>query len=348
MSNSTEKEKWWMYPALFLIGVLSLPLGLLIMPLSGILAVLQNTLCATGWCGFDLLWAAQFIFPFLICSILVSLIIYFFKVQSRSFVLKVLVISFAAISLLFFGGLSILNFIQLPIHPFFIFIFIMLIIFLIGLMAFKKYPLSGFAIKAFALSFAVTLLTIFAWIMIVGGPTYYIDVSRFDTIEEISLKNPELKKIESAVITAEELEKYPTLKNAINGYDLNKNEYGSVWSEVEPDERERTNNFIEQKWRELWHLFSVDDKDLKEELEQMEIYSNRPLSIKLRKVFENHNISLPEDAQLFKLYENVFSTSGFEIRNEEGSLNFYPNRYDNGIAIKFGDKFYMITFPHGD
>jgi len=109
MSNSPEKGKWRLYLVLFLIGVLSLPLGLFsIAPLSGILTALQNTLCDAGWCGMDLLWASQFLFPFLICSILVSLVIYYFKERSFIFALKAVVISFAIISLLFFGGLSFL------------------------------------------------------------------------------------------------------------------------------------------------------------------------------------------------------------------------------------------------
>ncbi len=37
-----------------------------------------------------------------------------------------------------------------------------------GPIAFKEYPLIGFAIKAFAISSAVVLLTIIAWFMIAG------------------------------------------------------------------------------------------------------------------------------------------------------------------------------------
>ncbi|HWR26683.1 MAG TPA: hypothetical protein VN316_02285 [candidate division Zixibacteria bacterium] len=300
MSNSPEKEKWWLYLILFIIGVLSLPLGLFsIVPLSGILTVLQNTLCGVGWCGIDLLWAAQFLFPFLICSILVSLVIYYFKERSFALALKVLVISFAIISLLFFGGLYFLNFIQLPI----------------------------------------------------GAPTYYINIHRFDTVEEISETNPQLNRIESEVITAEELENYPVLKKAINEYDLTKNEYNSSWSKVEHDEWIRTKDFIEQKGRKPWYLFSIEDKELKEELDKMKIYTDSSIPAKLRKTFENNGISLSEDDRIFKLSENMVRTHGemaYEIRNEEGKINVYHNRGDYGTAFKFGEKYYRIMFTHGD
>lgn|GEM_PF-2372945 len=50
MNKSPEKEKRRLYLILFLIGILSLPLGLFsVVPLSGILSVLQNTLCDVGW-----------------------------------------------------------------------------------------------------------------------------------------------------------------------------------------------------------------------------------------------------------------------------------------------------------
>lgn len=282
MSNSPEKEKWWHYLILFLIGVLSLPLGLFsIVPLSGILTVLQNTLCDVGWCDIEIFWASQFLFPFLMCSILVSLVIYYFKKRSFALALKVLVISFAIISLLFFGGLSFLNFIQFPIDPFFIFLLILLIMFLIGLMAFKQHPLIGFAIRAFALSFAVSLLTIGAWVAISGAPTYYINVQRFDTVEEISATNPQLNKIESAVITAEELENYPVLKKAINEFDLTKNEYNSSWSKVERDEWVRTKDFIEQKGREPWYLFSIPDGEFEDD------FNKSIFPAKLKSMFES-------------------------------------------------------------
>jgi len=99
-----------------LIGILSLPLGILsIAPLSGILSGLQNSLCEAGWCGIDLFWASQFLLPFLMCSILVSLVMYHFKKSSIALALKVLVISFAIISSLFFGGISLSNLYQIPV-----------------------------------------------------------------------------------------------------------------------------------------------------------------------------------------------------------------------------------------
>jgi len=72
--------------------------------------------------------------------------------------------------------------------------------------------------------------------MLAAGPTYYIDVKKFDTAEEILAGNSHLREVRYAGITADELERYPALKNAINGYDLNKNEYGSAWSKVDNNE----------------------------------------------------------------------------------------------------------------
>lgn len=291
--NSPEKEKWWLYLILFLIGILSLPLGLLsIAPLSGILDGLKNILCEVGWCGIDLFWASQFLLPFLMCSILVSLVMYHFK------------------------KLSI-----------------------------------GFAIRAFAFSFAVVLLTIGVWVAIVGAPTYYINVNKFDKVEEILSINPQLNKIESAEITAEELENYPVLRKAINEYDFTKNEYNSSWLEVEHDEWGRTKDFIEQKGREPWYLFSIEDKELKEELDKMKIYTDSSIPTKLKKAFENNDISLSENNRIFKLSENMVRTHGdkaYEIRTESGKINVYNNRGDYGTAFKFGEKYYMITFTHGD
>lgn len=165
--SSAKKGKLF-YLIFFSIGVLSLPVGLfLIGHLSGILNSLENTLCDLGWCGDELLWASQFLFPFLICSILLAVVLYF-KERSFAFALKFFVISFAAISLLFFGGLSFLYLVQppftfLPYSPFSYFLLILLILFIVGLIAFKEHPLFGFAIRAFAISFAVLLLATSAW-----------------------------------------------------------------------------------------------------------------------------------------------------------------------------------------
>ena len=60
MGNSHAREKWWLYLILILAGVVSLPLGIvLIMPLSEILTILERVLCDAGWCGFDILWAMK-------------------------------------------------------------------------------------------------------------------------------------------------------------------------------------------------------------------------------------------------------------------------------------------------
>lgn len=247
MSNSPEKEKWWMYCILIFIGILSLPVGIVsIAPLSGILAGLQNILCEVGWCGIDLLWAAQFLLPFLICSILVSLVMYHIKKSSIALALKVLVISFAIISLLFFGGLSFWNFIQLPIHPFFILFLILLITFLVGSIAFKEQPLIGFAIRAFSISFAVVILTFIAWFFISMGQG-----GMFMVIEEVNI--PAGEKVRFVEITQEELEKYSPLKKAMNAY----TESNSSEFKVDVEEQRNVSDFLNKKRSRF--LFSISD-----------------------------------------------------------------------------------------
>ncbi len=303
MSNSPEKEKWWLYLILFLIGILSLPLGILsIAPLSGILSGLQNILCEFGWCGIDLFWASQFLLPFLMCSILVSLVMYHFKKSSIALVLKVLVLSFAIISLLFFGGLSFWNFIQLPIHPFFIFLLILLITFLVGLIAFKEYPLIGFAIRAFSISFAVVILTISAWFFLSMGQG-----GMFMVIEEVNI--PAGEKVRFVEITQEELEKYPPLKKAMNTY----TESNSSKFKVDFEEQRNVSDFFNMK-RSLF-LFSISDG-------RSEEYLNKGVvSQELINLFISNNFSLSGNATINHVSETrwlVFEKQYlFSIKDEE-------------------------------
>lgn len=303
MSNSTEKEKWWMYLILFLIGILSLPLGILSIALfSGILTGFQNILCEFGWCGTDLFWASQFLLPFLICSILVSLVMYHFKKSSIALALKVLAISFVIISLLFFGGLSFWNLIQLPIHPFFIFLLILLITFLVGLTAFKEQPLIGFAIRAFSISFAVVILTFAAW--------FFLSMSQggmFMVIEEVNVQTG--VKVRYVEITREELEKYPPLKKALNAY----TESNSSESKVDIEEEGNVGDFFIKK-RTLF-LFRFSDGRAEE-------YLNKGVvSQELINVFISNNFSLSGNATINHISETrwfVFEKQYlFSITDEE-------------------------------
>ena len=101
-----------------------------------------------------------------------------------------------------------------------------------------------------------------------------------------------------------------------------------------------------------FHLREIRSTEItSEELDQMELYSNRSIPVKLRMAFKNNNISLPDDDEIFKLSENMVKThgpGGFEIWNEDVRLSVYPVRDSYGTAIKYGDGYYMIKFAHKD
>jgi hypothetical protein len=88
--NGTTKKENWRYLIFFLIGILSLPLGLI---LSGLLSLLSPAINIEG------IW--QLVFPLFICSILFAIAIYAFKVRSVVFALKALAISFGFLFLIY-------------------------------------------------------------------------------------------------------------------------------------------------------------------------------------------------------------------------------------------------------
>ncbi|NJD51847.1 MAG: hypothetical protein FIB07_03175 [Candidatus Methanoperedens sp.] len=83
--STNQKERQWTYIVFFLIGILSLPLGLIFGSL------LANNIEGT--------W--QLIFPLFICSILFAIAMYAFKVRSAAFALKALAISFGFLFLIY-------------------------------------------------------------------------------------------------------------------------------------------------------------------------------------------------------------------------------------------------------
>jgi hypothetical protein len=86
MNDSTnQKESRWSYIIFFLIGILSLPLGLI---LGGLLTK-----------NIEGMW--QLVFPLFICSILFGIALYAFKVRSVVFALKSLAISFGFLFLIY-------------------------------------------------------------------------------------------------------------------------------------------------------------------------------------------------------------------------------------------------------
>jgi hypothetical protein len=376
MNNSIGKEKWWVYPVLFIIGIVSLPLGLLsIGLLSGILIGLQNFLCEAGWCGNDLFWASQFILPFLICSLLVSLIIYYFKRSSIALALKAFIISFAIISFLFFGGISLSNLGQIPIHPFFILLFILLIAFLVIPTALKEHPLIVFAIRAFSISFIAVILAFFAWMFFSMGQS-----GMFMVIEEVNI--PAGEKVRFVEITHEELEKYPPLKKAFSAYTgPNRSEF-----KVDYEDHKNLSDFFNKKrslllfsisdgrneeylnkgvvWQELINTFILNNFSLSgnatinqiietmwDIFEKQYLFSikDEGLEIELNKV----NITLEgENYEIWKKdgYLNVYKQEElvYEILKEDGVLNVYDRKYSGEIIYKIAEKYYRISLLMAD
>lgn len=105
--NSVEgKEKPWMYFVFFITGVLSFPLGLFSgVLLSEYLISLQNILCELSVCGLDLPAFSQFLLPLMVCSILLAVSLYVFKVRSFTFALKVFAGSFITSSLILYSSI---------------------------------------------------------------------------------------------------------------------------------------------------------------------------------------------------------------------------------------------------
>ena len=303
MDGSAIKGKL-SYPIFVLIGLLSLPIGLvLIGPLAGIIIGIQNILCDFGWCGFDLLWACQFLFPFLICSILLALVLYY-KEPSFAFASKVFVLSFAANTFLFFGGLSFFYLIQLPIHPFLIVLLILMITFIVGLIFFKDRPLFGFALRAFSLSSSVVILAISVWFIL----SMSMSGGGFISIDDIGVPGENVKY---AQITEMELEEYPDLEKAINEYNINNSHY----TEVNYEEWGRTRDFIEKKGHESRFLFSIKDEGLEDEL-NMSIIPEI-----LRNAFDSNGYKLSEYSSVYKVYPYLQSNWAYRITEKQYLFN---------------------------
>lgn len=334
----SAKNGLLLYPILFLIGILSVPLGhLLIEPLSGILMGLQNILSDRGWGYFDLLAASQYFLPFLICSILLALVLYN-KEPSLAFALKVFVISFAAISLIVIGWVSFIPLPPIPLLP-----ILFLIIFIIGLIAFKERPLFGFAIRAFALSFSVLLIAIFVWYamgmsMGSGGVFIYVQEMQIDQTQKIIM------------LTEEELKEYYLLEKSIEEYLTNKTR---LWVQSdEYSEYEKSREFIEKKQREANFLFSIVDTEIENEINKIVAEEDvpEPVKIKLLNAFESRGFTIPENytifggAGLLTIYGEGFF---YKIITEAGKLNIYDGN-SGDMVFKIGEKYYRFSFGHAD
>ncbi len=84
----TKKENLW-YLIFFLIGILSLPVGLILSRLITLLTAIN----------LDGIW--QLVIPLFVCSILFAIAMYAFKVRSVAFALKALAVSFGFLFLIY-------------------------------------------------------------------------------------------------------------------------------------------------------------------------------------------------------------------------------------------------------
>ncbi|MDP3105389.1 MAG: hypothetical protein Q8M95_12385 [Candidatus Methanoperedens sp.] len=316
MNNSTKKEKWWLYSIFFLIGILSFPLSLFV---GGILEGIF-----------------QLLFPFVICSILFSMVLYIFKERSFRYALKVFVISLIASVSIFMGGylgagLLIPAGLFLPLYP----LAFLLILSAIGLIAFKNRPLASFTVKAFTISFFTIFLIVGAWFM-------------WGAIEHEYAKHIHIHKVdgmpgEYVNITEQELEEYPALKKAISGQDCERFSADRWGCTVHPDEWRRTREFISKKTGYVY-LFSMDRK-LEEDL------NKGIITIELRNAFESEGYSLPENLFIRKLelkrwwMEDEKGKNFYYIWKEDDGLNVYRDRFYDPIRfIKVGENYYEVLF----
>ena len=193
-TNSTEKDNRGIYLLFFAIGLLSLPISLF---LGGVLAS-ANLINLEG--------AYQLLFALLTCSILFAIGLYVLKERSFSFALKAFAIAIGASISIFYGGLFsglLVGAGGLLLVP----VLLLLIIFVIGSVAFKERPLVGFTLRAFAVSF-VALFLIFSVFLMWGA--YQHEHAKAIDLDELNYTPSEYVEISDA-----ELEDFPALKEAV-------------------------------------------------------------------------------------------------------------------------------------
>jgi len=121
----------------------------------------------------------------------------------------------------------------LTIFPFALIIYTLL--FLVGLHISRERSL-GFILKVFGISFLFFFLTFYG-LMAYGAHEHYY--AKYISVDKLSAPSDYLN------LTEEELEKYPSLKEAIEL--ANKSENGRARLKVHPDEWERIGNFLSEK-----------------------------------------------------------------------------------------------------
>jgi len=202
MNSTTNKEKWWIYLIFLFVGIISLFIGFFIgdIPLfdGGLLAMLL---------------------PLPICSVLLHLVIKYYGTEKYSF-------TFVFMTL----AASIIIFLIGSIVPFLSAFFLLLILFVIGSIIFKNDRHKKFALTAFTISFAT--------IFLIFGATFALAGYNHNNSTGISAPLLQTAPDEFFVLTEQDLDEYPAIRNAITNQGTGKINY---------DEYMRTKNLLDEK-----------------------------------------------------------------------------------------------------
>ena len=201
MNSTTNKEKWWIYLIFLFVGIISLFSGLFI----GDIPLFDGGLLVM-------------LLPLPICSVLLHLVIKYYGTEKYSFTF--VFVTLAASIIIFLIGYIV------PLGAF----FLLLILFAIGSIIFKNDRHKKFALTAFTISFA-TIFLIFGATLALGAYSHmnakWIEADLLQTAPD-----------EFFVLTEQDLDEYPAIRNAITNQGTGKVNY---------DEYMRTKNLLDEK-----------------------------------------------------------------------------------------------------
>lgn len=237
----TSKKKLELYIFFILIGIVSEIISRVIpLVLTTPVEYLQGTLYDMDLLdvSFDLVFMLSFLLPFLVCSVLLT-IVFFYIQEERSLIFTLKIFSI-------FMVISLLSFIFFIRYSFLVFL-LLLILFITGSVALKHQPSIQMSIKAIAISFSVLFLILSIGFVLSAYQHEIakgIDISKVDTVD----KNTVIIEIFD-----NELEEFPELRNAITQC----REFNACWHYIHPDEWMKINDFLERKKHEKGYLFSI-------------------------------------------------------------------------------------------
>ena len=201
MNSTTNKEKWWIYLIFLFVGIISLFSGLFI----GDIPLFDGGLLVM-------------LLPLPICSVLLHLVIKYYGTEKYSFTF--VFVTLAASIIIFLIGYIV------PLGAF----FLLLILFAIGSIIFKNDRHKKFALTAFTISFAT--------IFLIFGATFALAGYNHNNSAGISAPLLQTAPDEFFVLTEQDLDEYPAIRNAITNQGTGKVNY---------DEYMRTKNFLDEK-----------------------------------------------------------------------------------------------------